>query len=129
LLPLELLIPLAETSRPLQAAVTAIRLDGVKYHNPSVTRITDKQPEQVNNQNDARPVAKQALGSEGQLGAQPHVPYQPGPPRPKPRHPDQPPHLCSVRPCRTSQAPLRGLAVTPAEHGASTDAGPQPGTI
>src|SRR4029450_7428010 len=35
------LLPLAESSAPLQAAVTAIRPDGVKYHNQSVTRITD----------------------------------------------------------------------------------------
>jgi hypothetical protein len=38
----------------LQAAVTATRPDGVKYHNQSVTRITDDQPKQVNNQNGAR---------------------------------------------------------------------------
>ena len=36
--------PSAEESRELQAVVTAIRPDDVKYHNQGVTRITDDRP-------------------------------------------------------------------------------------
>ena len=43
------LIPLPRARGPLQAVVTAVRPDGVKYHNQSVTRITDKRLEEGKN--------------------------------------------------------------------------------
>jgi hypothetical protein len=43
------LITLPRTRGPLQAAVTAVRPDGAKYHNQSVTRITDNRLEEGKN--------------------------------------------------------------------------------
>ena len=117
------LLPLARSLGPLQAAVTAIRLDGVKYHNPSVTRITDNQPEQVDNENCARPVTTGPRAGGPVRGAAPcSLPI--GSARPRPRHPDQPQRVYSVRPYRSSRAAFRGLAATPARHDASPDADP-----